>query len=940
MKISSLSAPRVLRSGGVAASASLMLLMALQTAQAQQPVAPPNGDTNTQWVAVGDQIVPAGAVMGSHARADLSPLSFYPNARKWPQGRVSYTYADNMSASKKAVFESACREWEKYADLHFSPRIAEANYIIVTSTADQSNSAIGMVGNGQVLNLADWANKITAVHELGHALGVIHEQSRPDRDTYVTIHPENITDGMAFNFDKIAGALNQGPYDFDSMMHYYGTAFSKNGQPTITANAGYTQFQYKMGQSDHVSELDKSGMALIYGRPGLNGRGIIKPEYPKTKDILTAKPIGNGAPTDYRYKWLKNYTEIVGQTSNTLDLGVDGNGDKGNLITVIISGPDDTGAQATDQASVKILNSAPTVTPDDPENPLSVLNTGILRGRFTGADDDNDPVSFLLVTQADKGVLKLEASGAFTYTPNADFEGTDGFKVAATDGQSAGLPETFSVKVEQDNKIPVFKDLSLRATLGLEFNAPLGATDENNDELTYSLVDGALPDGLEISSDGSIVGTPTTLQTTHATIRVDDGHHGTADAQMSIEVKPENITPSVRLTFTPREPKTNDTLVVNATINNPVAGDVTTVYRFKIDGKVVQEGKYNKLDLSLDHLGDKGDVISCEVTVTNAKGGSATASAQAAVANSAPVAASGSGNANAGELTSFPLVGRDADGDPIQVKLVGSAANGEASVRTDGKGNTQLLYRSKTGFGGTDVVRFTFSDGSSTSNTANFTIKVQAPPANRAPVASDMTLQTYVGQTVDKILSGSDPDGDAISFRIVSNALYGKAQIKLNAQKLPVLFYTAPDKFHASDRVTYVAVDSKGAQSKLATATFRFVNRAPVAQPGSITVASGETTSQLLVATDADNDALSFRIVGDARNGNAQIKRDAQGALGVYYKSNAGYVGDDRIAFVAIDTAGNQSASAIIKISVVRKSATPSAGAAIQSGAAPSANGS
>ena len=59
------------------------------------------------------------------------------------------------------------------------------------------------------------------MHELAHAQGILHEQSRMDRDNYVTIRFENVKGGMEHNFKKHVGAQTAGvPYDYQSLMHY------------------------------------------------------------------------------------------------------------------------------------------------------------------------------------------------------------------------------------------------------------------------------------------------------------------------------------------------------------------------------------------------------------------------------------------------------------------------------------------------------------------------------------------------------------------------------------------------------------------------------------------------------------------------------------------------------------------------------------------------
>ncbi len=919
----------------------LGLMWNVSSAQAQSNVPAPGSSVGPGLVMVDDQIVPAASIVRGKSRGDLETFSLFPNVRKWTDGLVYYTYNDNMSAAKRAIFEAACREWEQYANLRFIPRAGQPNYIIVTSTENVSNSRIGMTGGGQVMNLADWANKLTAMHELAHALGVIHEQSRPDRDTFVTIRPENIEDSLEFNFAKIGGALNQTDYDFESMMHYSRKAFSINGQDTITTNAGYTQFQNVMGQRSRASGGDKSGMARIYGEPVVSGEALT-PKFPKTKDKLTATPTGAaaGASADsYSYVWRKNGVVIPREITNTLDLSVEGNGDKGDRITVQITGPDADGVVGTEEAAVTVVNSAPVT----PARQFSTDNTRTVEEKLAGTDDDNDSLTFTVVTNAERGALTLSREGAFSYKPAPDYVGTDGFKVAANDGQTSSLPATISINIVRGNQPPVLANSNLRATINLPFNTQLDGTDADGDTLNYFVRRGSLPDGINLSSDGTLFGRPTKLQTTEATVFVTDGNGGTTEAKLIIEVRNDDRAPIVSATIAPTTPRTKDTVTVTATISNPTGGAVTTVYNFLVNGKSVQSGSSNTLDLSVAGQGDKGETVSCEVTATNEGGGKGVGKASVKVLNSAPFARSGTGSAEANVLKAFDLGGFDADNETLKINIVGKPANGVAEVGPDKDGVIRLFYRSRAGYRGTDVIRFTVSDSDVTStNVSTFAIGVRntAPPENRAPVAGDTTINTFVGESVTKGLLGSDPDGDALTFRVINNARYGKSEIKRDTDGLWKLFYTSLNRFFDSDRVTYIAIDSKGKPSNVATITINFGNRAPVAKGNRISVASGEPVSQPLFADDPDNDAVRFRLVNNPRYGKGEIKRDEQGAWRVYYQSLKGYVGPDRINFIAIDAAGKQSEPATIEISVIRVTETPSAGAALQSGTdAPSGGG-
>lgn len=98
-----------------------------------------------------------------------------------------------------------------------------------------------------------------AIHELGHAVGMFHEQTRLDRDTYITINWSNILSGHSYNFDKHGYGTDHGAYDFDSVMHYDSYAFSANGQPTIVRKNGAL-----ISDPDVLSAGDIASIATMY----------------------------------------------------------------------------------------------------------------------------------------------------------------------------------------------------------------------------------------------------------------------------------------------------------------------------------------------------------------------------------------------------------------------------------------------------------------------------------------------------------------------------------------------------------------------------------------------------------------------------------------------------------------------------------------------------
>jgi hypothetical protein len=150
---------------------------------------------------------------------------------------VPYVFdSDYSAAAKKSMTDNIMELGDRTKVVKFVPRTNQVDYLLIKPIRGCSSN-VGKQGGEQKVSLAGYCiyNKGVTQHEMLHALGLFHEQSRPDRDNYVTINTENIQEGKEHNFDKKTISKTYGnEYDYGSVMHYPTNAFNKNGRDTIT----------------------------------------------------------------------------------------------------------------------------------------------------------------------------------------------------------------------------------------------------------------------------------------------------------------------------------------------------------------------------------------------------------------------------------------------------------------------------------------------------------------------------------------------------------------------------------------------------------------------------------------------------------------------------------------------------------------------------------
>ena len=180
---------------------------------------------------------------------------------RWPNCTIPYTIETALPSQSRVT--DAIAHWTSNTRYRFVPRTTETDYVTFRASTGCSSN-VGRQSQQQFVNLGSGCTTGNCIHEIGHVVGLWHEQSREDRDSFVTIHWDKIQAGMEHNFDQhITDGDDIGAYEYGSIMHYPRDAFSVDGSDTITpVQAGVT-----IGQRTGLSAGDIAAANSLCPKP-------------------------------------------------------------------------------------------------------------------------------------------------------------------------------------------------------------------------------------------------------------------------------------------------------------------------------------------------------------------------------------------------------------------------------------------------------------------------------------------------------------------------------------------------------------------------------------------------------------------------------------------------------------------------------------------------
>jgi len=576
------------------------------------------------------------------------------------------------------------------------------------------------------------------------------------------------------------------------------------------------------------------------------------------------------------------------------------------------------GSADSNTATVSINVTSIDDVPQAADDSYNVAEDGILNVTGLGVltndiDADGDSLSATLVSGTTNGLLTLNSNGSFSYTPAAKFHGSDSFTYEVSDGRGDTTQATAVITVTSVNDGPVAtgeafshdEDNTLNITAA---GVLLNDSDADGDTLSAVLVSGAANGSVTLYADGSFDYTPDDdfYGTDSFSYVANDGTSDSNLATVSIMVDPVNDAPVAA----------NDNLVTNedtvllinasSLLSNDNDVDLDSLAISSVSqpshGTLTDNG--NGTYTYSPTLNDYGP-DSFGYTISDGNGGtdSATVSITVTPVNDTPTT-SGISDVTVDEdssptdvnlFTAFSDI-EDLDGDLV-LSITGNTNSGLFTSTSIAAGVLSLNYAANANGSSDITVRATDTGGLFVESTFGVTVN----PVNDAPVADSQSVMVKQETSRSITLTGSDIDGDALSFSIVvsptSGTLTGTGATRT---------YSPDTGFTGSDSFSFIANDGTDDSATVSVTINVAANNIPVADAQSVNVNEDGSVSITLTGSDPDLDAITYSLTSDVSNGNLSGT-----APNLTYTPDPNYNGSDEFTFIVNDGTDDSPAATV-----------------------------